>query len=294
MDYIIRAINKEKNVKIQVAITTELVEEARKIHNLSKTTSAALGRVLTAGVMMTDDLKNKEDSLTINIKGDGPVGRIIVTGRNDGKIKGYVDHPEADVEIRESDHKLDVSKIIGKGTLTVVKDLGLKEPYTGQVPLISGEIAEDLANYFYTSDQVPSVVGLGVLVDTDYTIKRAGGFILQLMPGADEDIISRIEENIKDIKSVTEMMEEGYDAKDIMNRVMRGFEMTILEKKEIEYQCDCSRDKIKDAILSLGTKEIDSILEEDKKAEIKCYFCNKSYDFSEEDLKELSEISKNK
>lgn len=294
MDYIIRAINKEKNVKIQVAITTELVEEARKIHNLSKTTSAALGRVLTAGVMMTDDLKNKEDSLTINIKGDGPVGRIIVTGRNDGKIKGYVDHPEADVEIRESDHKLDVSKIIGKGTLTVVKDLGLKEPYTGQVPLISGEIAEDLANYFYTSDQVPSVVGLGVLVDTDYTIKRAGGFILQLMPGADEDIISRIEENIKDIKSVTEMMEEGYDAKDIMNRVMRGFEMTILEKKEIEYQCDCSRDKIKDAILSLGTKEIDSILEEDKKAEVKCYFCNKSYDFSEEDLKELSEISKNK
>lgn len=293
MDYIIRAINKEKDVKIQVSITTGIVENARKIHGLSKTSSAALGRVLTAGVMMTDDLKNKEDSLTINIRGDGSIGRIIVTGKNDGKIKGYVDHPEADVDIRESDNKLDVSKIIGNGTLTIVKDLGLKEPYTGQVPLVSGEVAEDLANYFYTSDQIPSVVGLGVLVDRDYSVKRAGGFILQLMPGASEETISRIEENIKDIKSVTEMMEENYDAKDIMNRVMDGFEMTILEKKEIEYKCDCSREKIKDAILSLGTDEINSILTEDKETEVKCYFCNESYKFNEEDLEELLEISKN-
>lgn len=291
MDYIIRAVNKEKDVKVQVAITTNTVEEARKIHNLSKTASAALGRTLTMGLLINEDMKNEQDSLTINIKGDGPLGRIVVTGKNNGKIKGYVEHPEADLDIREIDNKIDVSGGIGHGTLTVVRDLGLKEPYTGQVPLISGEIAEDFANYFYTSDQVPSVVGLGVLVDTDISIRAAGGFLLQLMPGASEETITKIEENIKKMPTVTEMINSGKNAEDILSIVMDGFEMKILNSREVSYECDCSREKVTDALISLGANEISEIIKEDKKAEITCHFCNKVYDFDEKDLNEILQKS---
>lgn len=287
MDYIIRAINKEKDVKIQVAITTELVEKARKTHNLTKTASAVLGRTLSAGIILAEDMKNEKDSITVNINGDGPVGRIVATAKNNGKIKGYVQNPNADAGVRESDGKLDVSGLVGNGTLTVVRDLGMREPYVGQVPLVSGEIAEDFANYLYTSDQVPSVVGLGVLVDTDLTIKSSGGFILQLMPGASEETICKIEENLKDLPTVTQMIESGFNAEDILNRVMQGFEMKILNKKEISFDCDCSKEKVEDALVSLGTKEIDEIIKEDKKAEIQCHFCNTFYNFDEEDLNKI-------
>ena len=287
MDYIIRAINKEKDVKIQVAITTELVEKARKTHNLTKTASAVLGRTLSAGIILAEDMKNEKDSITVNINGDGPIGRIVATAKNNGKIKGYVQNPNADAEVRESDGKLDVSGLVGKGTLTVVRDLGMREPYVGQVPLVSGEIAEDFANYLYTSDQVPSVVGLGVLVDTDLTIKSSGGFILQLMPGASEETICKIEENLKDLPTVTQMIESGFTAEDILNRVMQGFEMKILNKKEISFDCDCSKEKVEDALVSLGTKEIEEIIKEDKKAEIQCHFCNTFYNFDEEDLNKI-------
>lgn len=287
MDYIIRAINKEKDVKIQVAITTELVEKARKTHNLTKTASAVLGRTLSAGIILAEDMKNEKDSITVNINGDGPVGRIVATAKNNGKIKGYVQNPNADADVRESDGKLDVSGLVGNGTLTVVRDLGMREPYVGQVPLVSGEIAEDFANYLYTSDQVPSVVGLGVLVDTDLTIKSSGGFILQLMPGASEETICKIEENLKDLPTVTQMIESGFNAEDILNRVMQGFEMKILNKKEISFDCDCSKEKVEDALVSLGTKEIEEIIKEDKKAEIQCHFCNTFYNFDEEDLNKI-------
>lgn len=287
MDYIIRAINKEKDVKIQVAITTELVEKARKTHNLTKTASAVLGRTLSAGIILAEDMKNEKDSITVNINGDGPVGRIVATAKNNGKIKGYVQNPNADADVRESDGKLDVSGLVGNGTLTVVRDLGMREPYVGQVPLVSGEIAEDFANYLYTSDQVPSVVGLGVLVDTDLTIKSSGGFILQLMPGASEETICKIEENLKDLPTVTQMIESGFNAEDILNRVMQGFEMKILNKKEISFDCDCSKEKVEDALVSLGTKEIEKIIKEDKKAEIQCHFCNTFYNFDEEDLNKI-------
>ncbi|MGO1581337.1 MAG: Hsp33 family molecular chaperone HslO [Peptoniphilaceae bacterium] len=287
MDYIVRAVDKDGFVKITGALTTDIVENARKTHGLSKTASAALGRTLTAGVMMTDSLKNEQDSITINIKGDGDLGRIVVTGKNNGKIKGYVNNPLADAEIREVDNKLDVAKIVGKGTLTIVTDLGLKEPYTGQVPLISGEIAEDIANYFYTSDQVPSVVSLGVLVDLDYTIKSAGGFILQLMPGADENIISKIEENLKSLKSITNLLEEGKTIENIIEIVLNGFEVKYLNKREISYECDCSRDKVTESLISLGRKELENIIEEDGEAEVKCYFCNKDYNFNKDELKNI-------
>ena len=192
---------------------------------------------------MSENLKNEADTLTLNIKGDGDIGQIVVTAKANGIVKGYVNNPMADADIRESDGKLDVGKIVGKGTLTVVADQGLKEPYIGKVELISGEIAEDLANYFYRSDQVPSVVSLGVLVDVDYSVKAAGGFILQLMPGADDECISKIEQNISKIKSITSMLDEGMTPEQIVEAVMSGFEIKILDKKGIGFNCDCSFEK---------------------------------------------------
>lgn len=288
-DYIIRAINEKKDVKIQVAITTELVEKARKIHNLTKTSSAALGRALTAAAIMAEDMKNEKDSLTINIKGDGPLGRIVVTAKNDGKVKGYVDNPQCDLNIRKKDNKIDVSGAVGKGVITIVKDLGLKEPYNGTSPIVSGEIAEDLAYYFATSEQVPSVVALGVLVDKDLTIKCSGGFIIQLMPGADEETITKIENNISSLPSITEMINNGLNAEDIMNEAMQGFNMKILNKREIEFDCDCSREKLEDALISLGKDELEDMMKKDKGAEAKCHFCNSVYNFDESDLSDMLE-----
>ena len=289
MDYLVKAVDKDGFVKISAANTKNTVEKARKLHNLSKTASAALGRTLTAGLIMASDLKNEKDSITINIDGSGDIGRIVVTGKNDGKIKGYVNNPSADAKIREVDNKLDVSKIVGQGTLTVVTDLGLKEPYVGRVNLVSGEIAEDLVNYFYISEQVGSVVNLGVLVDVDYTIKESGGFILQLMPGAGEEIISKIESNIKNMKSYTSLLDEGNNPEDIMKMVLKGFDTKELERKNIEFSCDCSREKVVDSLISIGKKEIEDIIKEDGKAEVVCHFCNSKYLFSKKDLEDILE-----
>lgn len=287
MGYLVRAIDQEEKIKITAAITTDVVNEAAKIHHTSKTASAALGRTLTATAIMSSWLKNDRDCLTVNIKGDGELGRIVCTGKNDGKVKGYVDNPLADAPVRESDHKLDVAKIVGNGTMTVVMDIGMKEPYTGQVPLVSGEIAQDFANYFYTSDQVPSVVGLGVLVDVDYSVCAAGGFILQLLPGAEEEVISRIEENLLTFQNVTDYIRKGESAEDIIQHLLKGYEVKILERQQISYQCDCSREKVADALVSLGPEELKSILEEDGQAELNCYFCNEKYFFDREDLAHL-------
>jgi len=291
MDYIVRAIDVSGSIKISAAITTEVVEKARITHNLSKTASSALGRTLTAGLIMTDALKNEQDSLTINIKGDGPLGRIVVTGKNDGKIKGYVVNPSADLPIRETDNKIDVSGVVGNGLLTIVTDMGLKEPYVGQVSLVSGEIAEDIANYLYISDQVPSAVGLGVLVNTDYSIKAAGGFILQLLPDADEETISKIESNIQNMKSVTEMIDLNYSAEDIIKTITNGLEVKFLDEKKVSYECDCSKEKMESALAAIGKNELNSIIEEDGHAELSCYFCNRKYDFDKAELENLIRTS---
>lgn len=284
MDYLVRAIDKDAQVKIFACSSKNMVEKAREIHNTSKTATAALGRTLTAAALMSENLKNEADTLTINIKGDGDIGQIIATAKMNGIVKGYVNNPMADADIRESDGKLDVGKIVGKGTLTVVADQGLKEPYIGKVELISGEIAEDLANYFYRSDQVPSVVSLGVLVDVDYSVKAAGGFILQLMPGANDECISKIEENIYKLKSITSMLDRGMTPEQIVEAVMSGFEIKILDEKEIGFNCDCSLEKGEDSLISLGKDELEAIIEEDGKAEVMCHFCNSKYNFSKEKL----------
>ncbi|EGY79707.1 Hsp33 family molecular chaperone HslO [Peptoniphilus indolicus] len=289
MDYLVRAIDKDAQVRIFACSSKNMVEKSREIHNTSKTATAALGRSLTAAALMSENLKNEADTLTLNIKGDGDIGQIVVTAKANGIVKGYVNNPMADADIRESDGKLDVGKIVGKGTLTVVADQGLKEPYIGKVELISGEIAEDLANYFYRSDQVPSVVSLGVLVDVDYSVKAAGGFILQLMPGADDECISKIEQNISKIKSITSMLDEGMTPEQIVEAVMSGFEIKILDKKGIGFNCDCSFEKVEDSLISLGKGELKAIIEEDGRAEVMCHFCNSKYNFSKEELTSILE-----
>lgn len=298
MGYILRAIDESETIKISAAITTDVVEEAAKIHKLSKTTSAALGRVLTAAAIIGSWQKNEKDSITLSINGNGPAGKIVATCKNDGCVKGYVTNPMADLPTREADGKIDVAGIVGEGNLTLVMDTGMKKPYTGTVNLTTGEIAEDLAIYFLQSDQVPSAVGLGVLVDVDYSIKAAGGFIIQLMPDATEEQISKLEENLKGLPSVTSILDEYHEAEKLIEILMKDIDFKILEKREITYKCNCSREKVEDAIVSVGPKEIEEILREDKKAEVSCYFCDKVYNFDESDLermvKKAEDINKNR
>lgn len=298
MGNILRAIDETETIKISVAITSDVVEEAARIHKLSKTTSAALGRVLTAAAIIGSWQKNEKDSITLSIKGNGAAGSIVATCKNDGFVKGYVTNPMADLPIRESDGKIDVAGIVGEGNLTLTIDTGMKKPYTGTVNLTTGEIAEDLAVYFLQSDQVPSAVGLGVLVDVDYSIKAAGGFIIQLMPDATEEQISKLEENLKGLPSVTSILDQYHDAEKLIEILMKDIDFKILEKRDISYKCNCTREKVEDAIVSVGPKEIEEILREDKKAEVSCYFCDKVYNFEEEDLermlKKAKDINKNR
>lgn len=283
-DYLIRGIDKLGMIRIFIASTTNMVEKARITHETSPTATAALGRTLTAGVMMGSMMKNEKDILTLKISGDGPGGNILIVAKNNGRIKGYIDHPEADVPSRKNG-KLDVAGIVGSnGTITTIMDLGLREPYIGQSNIISGEIAEDLAHFYAYSEQQPSAVSLGVLVDKDISVKAAGGYIIQLLPGISNEDIDKIEETLAKIEPVSTMIDKGLSPEDIMNKVLGEFEMTVLEKMELEYVCDCSREKIEKVIISLGKKEIEDIIEEDGQAEVVCHFCNTKYQFNKEEL----------
>lgn len=283
-DYLIRGIDKLGMIRIFIASTTNMVEKARITHETSPTATAALGRTLTAGVMMGSMMKNEKDILTLKISGDGPGGNILIVAKNNGRIKGYIDHPEADVPSRKNG-KLDVAGIVGRnGTITTIMDLGLREPYIGQSNIISGEIAEDLAHFYAYSEQQPSAVSLGVLVDKDISVKAAGGYIIQLLPGISNEDIDKIEETLAKIEPVSTMIDKGLSPEDIMNKVLGEFEMTVLEKMELEYVCDCSREKIEKVIISLGKKEIEDIIEEDGQAEVVCHFCNTKYQFNKEEL----------
>lgn len=286
-DYLIRAIDKLGRIRVFISSTTGMVEEARTIHNTSPTATAALGRSLTAAVLMSTMMKNEEDILTFKIDGNGPGGSILVVSKNNGTVKGEIRHPEVDLPSRE-DGKLDVGGLVGnEGTMTIIMDLGLKEPYVGSSNLISGEIAEDLAHYYANSEQQASVVSLGVLIDKDITVKAAGGYIIQLLPGSTEEDIVLIEKALEKAKPVSKLIDEGLSPEDILKTILKDFDMTILEKKEVEYKCDCSREKLEKVIKSLGNKEIEAMVEEDQGAEIVCHFCNSKYVFDEADLKKI-------
>lgn len=286
-DYLIRGIDKSGNIRIFVATTTNMVEEARLTHNTSPTATAAFGRSLTAATMMGIMMKNEQDRLTFKIAGGGPIGTIMIVANNKGEVKGYVDHPYADLPSRE-DGKLDVGRLVGSnGTITTIMDLGLKDPYVGQSNLISGEIAEDLAAYYISSEQQPSAVGLGVLVDRDISVKAAGGYIIQLLPDVSDEDITRIEIALSKMEPVSTLIDKGLTPEDIMQELLEGFEMRVLDKIDIKYVCDCSRERIEGVIISIGKKEIQSMIDEDGEGEVVCHFCNTKYHFSKEELEKL-------
>lgn len=286
-DYLIRGIDDRGTIRFFVATTTDLVEKARQIHSTSPTATAALGRALTAAAILGVTLKNENDVLTFKVKGDGPIGNIVTVANNRGEVKGYVDNPYADLPVR-SDGKLDVGGLVGRnGKLAIIKDLGLREPYIGYTDLVSGEIAEDLANYFYASEQQPTAISLGVLVDTDISARAAGGYMIQLLPGVQDEDIDRIEDIIKNAKPISALVDEGLSAEDILKELFGEFEVDILDRIPLKFNCDCSREKVQKVLISLGNEEINNMIEEDGKAEVVCHFCNSKYNFTKEELMEL-------
>ena len=285
-DYIIRAIAANDQIRAFAAVTTETVEEARKDHNTSPVATAALGRLLTAGAMMGTMMKGDKDILTLQIKAGGPLEGITVTADSKGRVKGYVGNPNVCIPAN-SKGKLDVAGAVGVGFMNVIKDMGLKEPYVGQVALQTSEIAEDLTYYFATSEQVPSAVGLGVLMNKDNTVRQAGGFIVQLMPFAEESTIAKLEENVQKITSVTSLLEEGHTPESLLEKVLDGFDMEINEKIPTEFYCNCSRERVEKALISIGRKELNEMIQEGKPIEMNCHFCNHNYEFTVEGLKEI-------
>ena len=285
-DYIIRATAANDQIRAFAAVTTEMVETAREHHNTSPVATAALGRLLTAGAMMGSMMKGEKDVLTLQIKAGGPLQGITVTADSQGNVKGYVGNPDVCIPAN-SKGKLDVAGAVGPGFLTVIKDMGLKEPYSGQVMLQTCEIAEDLTYYFATSEQVPSAVGLGVLMNKNNTVRQAGGFIVQLMPFAEEDVISRLEQNVQKINSVTNLLEEGHTPESLLEKVLEGFDMQINEKMDTRFHCNCSKERVEKALISIGRKELNEMIQEGKPIEMNCHFCNTNYNFTVEELKEI-------
>lgn len=285
-DYLVRAIAANGQVRAFAAYTKNTVEDARQAHNTSPVVTAGLGRLLTAGAMMGSMMKGDRDVLTIKAEGSGPVGHYLVTADSKGNVKGYAANPNVILPANAAG-KLDVGGSLGVGLLTVIKDLGLKEPYTGTCELVSGEIAEDLTYYFASSEQTPSSVGLGVLMTKDNTVNVAGGFIIQLMPDATEETISIVEEKISTIKSVTSMLENGLDPEGIINLILGGLDPEILDKMPVRFYCNCSKERVSKALIAIGRKELDNIIEENEPIEVKCHFCNKAYNFTVDELKKL-------
>lgn len=287
MDEIVRAVTKDGFVKISAVTARGVVERARQIHGLSPTASAALGRTLCAASMLGELMKEDEASLTIRINGGGPVGSVIAVSDNGGNVRGYVTEPKADLPTR-SDGKLDVGGLVGTdGMLTVSRDIGLKEPYVGSTELVTGEVAEDLAQYMVESEQIPAAVGLGVLVDTDRTIKAAGGFIVQLMPGALEELITALEDNIFVMDQLTTVLaEDGVD--EAVRQVLKGLEYETVMRVPVEYRCNCSRERVEQALRSVGREELADMAASGEETEVSCQFCDRVYRFGPEELRALA------
>lgn len=286
-NYIVRGLAANKNIRVFAAVTTDMVEKARQTHDTTPVATAALGRTITASSIMGYMLKGDNNTLTLQIRGVNEIKSIVAVSDSKGYVKGYISNPYIDVSLNEKG-KLDVGGAIGKnGKLIVIKDLGLKEPYVGQSNLITGEIAEDIAAYYMYSEQQPSVVSLGVLLNTDGSVKASGGFIIQPLPDVEEEVLIALEEAIKDVPPVTSMIDQGMNAEEVLKNILKGFDVEIIEKNEIDFICDCTREKIEKALISIGEKELRTIIDEDGKAEIKCHFCNEKYEFNKEELTQL-------
>lgn len=285
-DYIVRATAAEAQIRAFSCTTRNIVETARQAHNTSPVVTAALGRLLSAGIMMGSMLKGDDDKLTLQIKGSGPVQALMVTADSKGNVKGYANVPDVILPANAAG-KLDVAGAIGAGTLHVIRDMGLKDPYVGQTLLQTGEIAEDLTYYFAASEQIPSSVGLGVLMERDNTVKQAGGFIIQLMPFAEESVINRLEQNLRGIASVTSMLDAGNTPEQMLVQLLAGMECEIMETRPAAFSCSCGRERIEKVLISLGKKEIKEMIDEGQEIEINCQFCGKHYLFNIDELNEL-------
>ncbi len=285
MDRILKILEKEGNFRLLLCESTDLVETARSRHNTSPVASAALGRTLTATAMMGTMMKGDKDLVSVSIKGDGKLGSITATSNAKGVVKGYVQNPALDIPLK-ANGKLDVATAVGKGSLYVIKDLGLKDPFNSSVELISGEIAEDLTYYYTLSEQTPSSVGLGVLVNTDLSIKVAGGFILQIMPDCTEEAISQLEQNIARLSSVTDILVND-SVEGLIAILTEGFKTSEVDSITPRFECDCTRDKVEKALISVGKTELESIADEEEEIEMNCHFCNEKYYFSKAEIKDL-------
>ena len=290
-DYIVRATAANNQIRAFAATTKNLVEEARQRHNTSPVATAALGRLLTAGTIMGSMMKNEKDMLTIQIKCDGPIQGLTVTADVKGNVKGYVENPNVMLPPSKAG-KLDVAKALGLGVLNVIKDMGLKEPYLGQTILVTSEIAEDLTYYFTTSEQVPSSVGLGVLMEKNNTVKQAGGFIVQVMPFIQEDVLTKLEENIAKIDSVTAMLDQGMTPEQLLETVLEGLDVVFTDNMDSSFSCYCSKERVEKALISIGKKENQEMINDGKPIEMHCHFCNTSYEFTVEEMKAIVKRSR--
>lgn len=291
MDYMVRATAAEGMLRAFAVTARDTVEEARKAHNTSPVATAALGRLMSAALMMGADLKGEGELLTLKIGCDGPIGGLLATADGQGNVKGYVNVPEVMLPANELG-KLDVGGALGNGVLSVIRDIGLKEPYVGQTMLVSGEIAEDLTYYFASSEQIPSSVALGVLMNRENTVRAAGGFMIQLMPGAPETVIARLEEKLAKLRPVTAMLDDGMCPEDILREVLSGLQPEINESREVRFFCNCSRARVEKALCSIGREELSKIIADGKEIETVCHFCGKKYRFSVEELSALYEQAK--
>ena len=290
-DYIVRATAADNQIRAFAATTKELVEYARNAHNTSPVATAALGRLLTGGAMMGVMMKGDKDVLTLQIKCSGPIGGLTVTADSKGNVKGYVNNPDV-ILPANAKGKLDVGKALDLGILSVIKDMGLKEPYVGQVELKTGEIGDDLTYYFASSEQVPSAVGLGVLMEKNNTVCQAGGFIIQLMPFAEEKVIAQLEKNLAEVNSVTELLNQGMTPEMILEKLLGKLGVEINEKTETRFYCNCDKARVGKVLISIGEKELQDMIDEGKEVELNCHFCNTNYTFSVEELKELLELAR--
>ena len=290
-DKIIRATAAQEYIRAFAVDSTEMVAQAREIHKTFPVVTAALGRLLSAGAMMGSMMKGDDDLITLTVKGDGPIGSITVTADSHGNVKGFPGNPSVDIPTREDPIsgavKLDVGGAIGQGILTVSMDLGLKEPYNGQVELQTGEIGEDLAYYFTVSEQTPSAVALGVMIGKDSSVLHAGGFIIQLMPDAQEEVIAALEAKLADLEPVTTLMERGLGPKEILRLILGDMNLIITEEKPVRFHCNCSRERISRALATLSTDDLNSLIADDEEIEVKCFFCNSAYKFGTDELKEI-------
>lgn len=288
-DYIINAVAEYGEIRAIAASSKETVETARKLHDLSPVVTAALGRLMTAAAMMSTDLKGKDDIITLQIRSLGPIQGMVVTSDSTARVKGYAFNPQVDIPPRATG-KLDVGGAVGEGYLSVIRDIGLREPYVGRVQLQSGEIGDDLTYYFAASEQTPSSVGLGVLVDSS-GVKEAGGFIIQVMPGASEETIDKLEKKILSIPYVTQMLEDGMSPEDILQLILGDFGLKILDKRPMEFYCNCTRERVEKALISIGAEELDKIIADGEGAELNCHFCSKKYDFTHDEIVALRKLA---